>query len=248
MPGRTGRDWSWVYGLTESQLRETVEGGNWHIIDLEPYAAIGSARYAAILVKNSGEAEKEWWWKTGQTPTQIRQLEEVNGARAVDIDLMPAVRGSTPTRSVVLIAKSGPDQIASTLLLRHSRTRALETLRRQRLRPIEIEPSRANYDVIAIPAGNTRWSWSLKTPGEMASGPAPAERFYDLDFVATNDSYSVLSVNPPQTVGDPSESRRILDLLEYYFPGADYEFYVKRIGGVRSPAQWIDHGTPCSPG
>lgn len=288
--GPYGRDWRWVFGLSQSELSDRFPADIWRIIDLEPYVVSGQWRYAAVLVRNAGESEKTWRWEINQTPAEIRQLELANQARVVDIDPMEsATRVRPATRSVVMVAREGPDQIDSQLFFDSSRSDLLTTLRRQRLRPIDVEPrgpTGSTYDVIAVPAGDTKWRWDVQTPTDVQNGSPSAERPYDLDYVEGqfSSSYSVLSVNPPQTVGDPDESQRILDLFEHYFPGGEYEFYAKRVGGkavsgygidavhepasavkalamlyalkrvearaitLRSPVQWIDYGTPCTPG
>ncbi|MGI9019151.1 MAG: serine hydrolase [Solirubrobacterales bacterium] len=238
--GPYARDGGWVEGLTGIALSSFLDFGGYRIIDLEPYRAGGDWEFAAAFVKNQGDAGKAWWWYYDKTPAQIEALEQANNARAIDIDPM-----TNDTSSVVMISNTGADYAPSELYFGGSQTTLEQTMRQQRLRPIDVEPRgpyASSYDAIAVPDEGKQWDWYTTTPADVANGSAPGERPYDLDLFtgAVTEAYSVLSMNPPDDQGDAAESTRLTQRMEHFFPGGEYGFYAKRIGGKAVSGYAVD--------
>ncbi len=97
----------WYYGLTATQLSSHLNTNNARLIDLEAYEDGGQTRFACVMVPNTGNNAKTWWYYYGQSGASVSALLGSNNARPVDIDSY--VIGNTTYYSVVMISNTGND-------------------------------------------------------------------------------------------------------------------------------------------
>ena len=58
--GSYQRAWWWYYGLSAKSVKAKLKSKKARLIDIEPYVAGGQTRYAVVMVKNTGAAQKAW--------------------------------------------------------------------------------------------------------------------------------------------------------------------------------------------
>ena len=98
--------WWWYYGLTFADISTKLNANTARLIDLEPYdIGGGQIRYAAVMVSNTGTAQRAWWWYSGVTSAQISNV--LPGRRLVDLDSFNTAAGKR--YSAVMVANTGGD-------------------------------------------------------------------------------------------------------------------------------------------
>ncbi len=97
----------WYYGLTATQLANYIASNQARLIDLEAYEVAGQTRFACVMVSNTGNDQKTWWYYYGQTGAQVANLLNANNGRPVDVDSYE-INGTT-YYSVVMIHNTGAD-------------------------------------------------------------------------------------------------------------------------------------------
>ncbi|WP_280151555.1 serine hydrolase [Piscinibacter sp. XHJ-5] len=98
--------WWWYYGLTFADISAKINANSARLIDLEPYdIGGGQIRYAAVMVSNTGTAQRAWWWYAGVTSAQIASV--LPGRRLIDLDSYGSGTGKRYT--AIMIANSGGD-------------------------------------------------------------------------------------------------------------------------------------------
>lgn len=100
--------WWWYYGLDSAALANQLQVNNGRLIDLEAYDdGNGNTRFACIMVPNTGQQQKPWWYLYGVQPAAISTMLSSNNARLVDIDSYE-INGQTRYVAVA-IANTGAD-------------------------------------------------------------------------------------------------------------------------------------------
>ena len=98
--------WWWYYGLTFADISSRLNAHTARLIDLEPYdIGGGQIRYAAVMVSNTGAAQRAWWWYAGVTSAQIASV--LPGRRLIDLDSYGT--GTSKRYTAVMIANTGGD-------------------------------------------------------------------------------------------------------------------------------------------
>ncbi len=100
--------WWWYYGLTAAQVGNYLSQNSARLIDLEPYEENGSTRFACVMVPNTGQNAKPWWYLYGTSGATIATTLSQNNARLVDLDSYEI--GGNTYYSAVMIANTGADQ------------------------------------------------------------------------------------------------------------------------------------------
>src|SRR5437762_2404491 len=72
--------------LNAAQLSDRITNNHARLIDLETYQINGANRFAAIMVSNTGNDAKAWWYYFNVGPSFVSQKIRDNNARLVDID------------------------------------------------------------------------------------------------------------------------------------------------------------------
>ncbi len=102
------RGWWWYYGLTASQLKSKIKANKARLIDLETYVAGGKRRFAVVMVRNSGQAAKNWHWYYGLSAASLKARLSQHGSRLVDFEDYKA--GGTTRYAAIMIRNSGVDK------------------------------------------------------------------------------------------------------------------------------------------
>lgn len=103
---------SWWYpSLTVTEIGNKLNENQARLIDIEAYEVSGVTRYSVVMVSNTGVDNKAWWWYPSVDASYVSNRLTVNNARLVDLEshLVGGVRKYT----VVMIAKTGDDNVAS---------------------------------------------------------------------------------------------------------------------------------------
>ena len=84
--GASAKAWWWYLDTDLDTIVDGINTNSARILDLETYF-VGTQRfYSAVMVPNTGDDAKGWWWYLGQTPEQVGTLLGDNNARLIDIE------------------------------------------------------------------------------------------------------------------------------------------------------------------
>lgn len=219
--------WSWVHGKTETELTTLVTSENLRIVDLDVYEVDGTARFAALLVPNSGASEKRWWWAHGKTRDELGQLFQQHNARPTDLHQY-VINGETH-HAAVMIENSGADGKAWWWYFDATGTQVKNVLTRNRAYLTSIQPvGNGRFNVLLEPADGVLWWWWFDQSAEGVAQKAAqtGSRVLEVKSYGTgaNRRFVAIFVNN----SDP-ETTRIGNILRQSdgVPG----FIVKRVGG-----------------
>jgi hypothetical protein len=105
------KDWWWYtdedQDVTIEFIEQKLEEHDARILDLETFVVAGQQRFAVVMVPNSGEDAKDWWWYVNADATFLHQAIAEHDARIVDLDAYTI--GGTPFYSAVMIRNAGRD-------------------------------------------------------------------------------------------------------------------------------------------
>jgi hypothetical protein len=217
------RTWWWYYGLTASQVTSRINANNGRLIDIEPYSVSGQLRFAVVMVRNTGAANKAWWWYYGQTFAGISDRANANNARPIDIDRYAT--GSGDRFAVIMIRNTGVDakgwwhyyNVTPSFIASHLSGRRL----------IDIERlSNGNFDVVMQTRGNEAWWWyyGLTAAGVAARTGQNGARIYRIE--PYGDRFAVLMISNVN-----AETARIRGLIGSDLASGAWGFFVKKVGG-----------------
>jgi hypothetical protein len=217
------RTWWWYYGLTASGVSTRLSNNNARLIDIEPYYVGGALRFAVVMVRNTGEANKAWWWYYGQTVAGISTQASNHNARPIDIDRYST--GSGDRFAVIMIRNTGVDQkgwwhyynVSPAFISSHLSGRRLIDLERL---------GNGNFDVIMQTAGGQGWWWYYgQTAGQVnARASQLGARIYKIEQYG--DRFAMLLINNVN-----AETARIRNLIGNDLSKGAWGFFVKRAGG-----------------
>ncbi len=108
--GPYARGWYWYYGKTADQIADLLDEKNARLIDLEPYMLGGKRVFAAVMVKNTGQAAKNWHWYHGVSFARVKELINEHKSRLIDLETYK--QGGKKRFAVVMIRNSGVDASA----------------------------------------------------------------------------------------------------------------------------------------
>lgn len=102
------RGWWWYYGLTAAQVKSKLSANKGRLIDLETYVAGGKRRFAVVMVRNTGQAAKNWHWYYGQTPAKLKARLSQHSSRLIDLERYSS--GGSTKYAAIMIRNSGVDK------------------------------------------------------------------------------------------------------------------------------------------
>lgn len=70
--GAARRNWTYLLGVTSTQIREHIQSTVWRPIDLDAYGRDAGRRYNAVFVHNSGDDYKAFEWGVDKTWAQVQ--------------------------------------------------------------------------------------------------------------------------------------------------------------------------------
>src|SRR3954468_8951504 len=98
--------WWWYYGQTISQVNTLTSNNGARLIDAEGYDTSSGARYAVIMVKNSGATARSWLWRVNSSPTTINNELRANNSQWRPITAESFVTGGTKYYLVVAVGNT----------------------------------------------------------------------------------------------------------------------------------------------
>jgi len=101
----TPTGWLYLSNVTTSAVDTQINAG-FRVVDIE-IEDDAPFRVSAVLVENTGEYAKNWWWYFGLTDTEVTGLLIQNNARAIDIETY--LTGGVRRFAVVMIRNTGDD-------------------------------------------------------------------------------------------------------------------------------------------
>lgn len=131
--GAARRNWSYLLGVTPTQIRDHIQGTVWRPIDLDAYGSDGARRYNAIFVHNSGDDYKAFEWDVDKTFAQV--LARVDGFQG---RLTKLARQNNGNHVFVQVKNTGSNASLAMVKTTFASVAAMENHARQwRTRPIE---------------------------------------------------------------------------------------------------------------
>jgi hypothetical protein len=87
--GADAKSWWWYYDQTTAQLTTLWQNNNARLVQVNSYVTGGNTRYAAVMISNTGDDAKSWYWFVNATVSDI--VTDINNlqARLIDLDRDP---------------------------------------------------------------------------------------------------------------------------------------------------------------
>ncbi len=158
----------WYYGLTSAQVASRLATNQARLIDLEGYDdGNGNARFACVMVPNTGSNFKQGTWLAGASFNQIVTTQSAFGYRPVDLDSYQ-IGGSTKYLAV-MISNTGADYRPFWYLANATQSNVSATLQQTSSRIYCLNRrTNGNYDVVMTTQSmQPRFTWwtNLDTSG-----------------------------------------------------------------------------------
>lgn len=83
--GQNQENWWFYVGLAQSDIATYIGTNNARLIDLQSYTENAQTKYSVILVDNSGQNAKNWWWYSNVTTADINTYLTQNNARVYSL-------------------------------------------------------------------------------------------------------------------------------------------------------------------
>lgn len=98
----------WWFGQTPASIADRLSSGNLRLLQCQPYLnASGDLRYVIIVVNNTGQYFKGWWYHPSADAAAINTIRDTHNMRLVSWDRVP---GQANVWSCVFISNTGSDQ------------------------------------------------------------------------------------------------------------------------------------------
>ncbi len=150
------KSWWWYFGQTASGLTAKLTQHNARIQDIEAYTVNGQTRFAAILVPNTGESNKAWWWYYGLSSAELQSKVETNQARIIDLD--SRVVNNTRVYDAVMVKNTGVDAKSWWFYFNRTPAQITELLAQNKARILDIEDrTPGRFDVVMVKNEDTWW-------------------------------------------------------------------------------------------
>jgi hypothetical protein len=195
--------WWWYFGLTESEIGIWLVRNDARLIDIERYdTAVAGPRYAVIMVENTGEDAKNWWWYYGVDAAFLSSALDDHNARLVDLE---SYEDSGTKYAAVMIENTGPDASDWWWYYNVPATTIWNNIAAHGSRILEYEvrdPAAGTFDVIMIPNSgedhiNWWWYYGINASQLNAFINQNGARISDLDtyWDGENQLFSVVLIN-----------------------------------------------------
>ena len=84
--GANQKTFWWYYGTTTANLGAQCSAHNARLVDLDVYDVNGSTYYSGVMISNTGQDARGWWWYLNVTTAQISSYLNTNSARLYDLE------------------------------------------------------------------------------------------------------------------------------------------------------------------
>ncbi|MCH7698221.1 MAG: serine hydrolase [Chloroflexi bacterium] len=228
--GAYASGWWWYYGLTAQQVSDNLSDNSARLIDLEPYQTGAGLRFAALMVPNTGDQGKAWWWYFGVDPAFIADALSDNNARLVDFDTYLA--GAQKVYTAVMISNTGDDAKGWWWYFGVDTTFIANALSDNNARLIDIDVQSAaegTFNVVmeACPCPFWWWYYGVTEAQVNKFAAEDGARIVDVEtyLVGGQRRFAVLLINNSNAL-----TSRVGNLLRTGTDGA-VGLYLKQVGG-----------------
>ncbi|MFO1032151.1 MAG: serine hydrolase [Planctomycetota bacterium] len=229
--GAYAKAWWYTYGVTYTQLVNTINTNNARLIDVETYDDNGTTRYAAIMISNTGADAKGWAWYTNQTSAQVTTNVNNNNGRLTSLDRYTTAAGDRFT--TVMISNTGSDARSWSYYYGISAATLASTVNSTGFRIYGIERNGTDsYDVILMQNTGFGWWWAHDLTSSALTEMLQQNigRIIDVErhFTLSGSRYNVVMVDNANTLEKT--------VRQEFFGAAsgalgDYGFFLKEING-----------------
>jgi Beta-lactamase enzyme family/Bacterial tandem repeat domain 1 len=230
--GPYARTWSWWFDRDESGVKERVDTLQSRIIDLEPYTVGGKRRFAFVMVKNTGAAEKGWWWNYDLTDAQVTADIDKHKIRLIDVDTY-VVNGQR-RYSYVGIKNSGVDAKAWWWYPDASAEFVAARLKEFGARLIDVEPtSSGRLAVVMVKNDGTYWWWGHGISASRVEEAYSTHGVRIVDIERYGSSYAFVAADnaDEESARLRSYLDKVYDNEKQFGTGVIRGLYVKQLGG-----------------
>jgi hypothetical protein len=229
--GKYARGWYWFYGLSAKKLNSKISSLNARLVDIERYTKDGKARFAAVLVKNKGEAKKSWWWYYGLKAKEVGDELSAHSARLIDIDSYGS--GSSRRFVAVMIKNAGVDKTAWWWYHNATPSFIASRLSAHKARLIDFGrsgPGRFNVVMVPNTGKHSRfWVYGFGSEGQINDLVTEnVARIVDVESYLENGQkrFAAIAIDD----GD-KDARRIRGVMRSGWDQGLFGAYLKRVGG-----------------
>jgi hypothetical protein len=78
--------WWYYYDRSFDYIQQKVHDNNGRIIDLDTYVVNGTRYFSAVMVRNTGNQFRNWWWYSNLTWTEVLDKLSLHHARLEDVE------------------------------------------------------------------------------------------------------------------------------------------------------------------
>jgi len=224
--------WWWYYNLTEADVGTLVAANEARLIDIERYDTPAGARYAVVMIGNSGRDAIAWWWYYGGNIESLTDHLLDNEARLIDIE---AYESGGTRYLAIMVDNTGDANTPWWWYYNVPAATLVDCMEDNDARLLEFEvrdPAAGTYDAILVPneaPDNISWWWYYGvTAADLNALLAQnGARIADLDTYMHGGTrrFSVVMLNNSNAL-----TTKMGGLLDY---GADGStgVYLKEVGG-----------------
>ena len=232
--GKHKKTWSWHFGLKGDEISQKISSKKGRIIDLERYKTGGDVRYAMVMVSNSGNNRKGWWYYTKLRFAELKSKIAEKDGRLYDWDTYTV--GNTRYYSAEMVPNKGgeskswwyysnltPDELKSKLKTHNARLTDIEVN--------SYSGGKIRFSGIMEQKAGETWWWRYgKTKDEVNRIASQAgARIIDIEPYFISGGKKRFAVLLIRNTNDHTENlRKYMSSLR---TGGAYGFYVKRVNG-----------------
>jgi hypothetical protein len=220
--------WWWYYDVTGSQIRGYLKANQARLIDLTPVGT--GATFAAIMVANTGPAQRGWHWWFRATASTIASDIAASNLRLTDLKSYVDAGGNRLFTAIAVV-NSGTDAKAWSWYLGVTRTQVTSYLTTNGDRLVSLwRRSDGSYDVIMFASQGEYADWYTGMSINDLAGALRQGGYRIIGLQAYTDGGNALYNAVTIDNLDP-ETRRIWAVMDAGLHGGQFGFYIKLIGG-----------------
>ncbi len=222
--------WWWYVGVTTAQVTNLLNTNHARLISVDGYNTSNGARYAVVMVDNTGGAAKSWHWWVSSSISAISNHLASDGDRI--IDLGEFMVGSTRYYTAVTIHNTAPDAKGWYWYVGKTTAQVSSLLSSNHARLVDLEATGSGtWDVVMTTDAPGFWLWYIgrTSPSQLvANANQSGTRLIAIQRYASGSStlFAGVFLN---NLAAPSSTMR--DLLYPQLHLNSYGFYSKQVGG-----------------
>ena len=141
--GANAKGWWWYYGLSAAEVQTKVNTNAARLVDIERYTVNNVTYFAALMIKNTGADQRQWWWGTGITQATLSSQASSQAMRPYDVDRVSA------TTFDAILTERDPD-VPTAWLFNVSEAALNGYLGQYGFRPFDVDANGSNFDAFMI--------------------------------------------------------------------------------------------------